>query len=120
MEGIGSWSVHIITGRIQEAQYIWILQIRIRTRNTGGNAVSTAEKCLPQIPFSYSGVISATLVSGLIGVGIWFFPIGELRNTREGWEDIYLGKKKGGREGRIMGGGEGSTFCFSGGWGDRR
>jgi hypothetical protein len=42
----------------------------------------------------------------------------ELRNKREGWEDIYLGKKKGGREGWIMGEDGGTTLCFSEGWGD--
>jgi hypothetical protein len=39
------------------------------------------------------------MVRGLIYVGVWFSVMEEhelkfMRNTRKGWEDVYLGKRK--------------------------
>jgi hypothetical protein len=54
---------------------------------------------LPGLPLSGVGIDNRDVVRGLIDVGVWFSSMEEhelkfMRNTRKGWEDVYLGKRK--------------------------
>jgi hypothetical protein len=66
---------------------------------------------LPGLPLSGASIENRTVVRGLIDVGVWFSSMEEhelkfIRNTRKGWEDVYLGR--------------GTTPSFSEGWRDRQ
>jgi hypothetical protein len=60
---------------------------------------------LSGLPLSGAGIDNRDVVRGLIDVGVWFSSMEEhelkfMRNTRKGWEDVYLGRGRGGPGGR--------------------
>jgi hypothetical protein len=90
---------------------------------------------IPGLPLTGLGIEDRTAIRGLVDIGVWFSVLEEhelkfLRNTRKGWEDIYLGKRKRGagwsdyrlniRLPVSLKEGGGTTPSFSEGWGDRQ
>lgn len=54
---------------------------------------------IPGLQLTGAGIEDRMVIRGLVDVGVWFSVLEEhelkfLRNTRKGWEDVYLDKRK--------------------------